>query len=127
MNAAKRQPADVGAEIPSNPAESFESAVGELDTLVAQMESGELSLEQSLAAYKRGAQLVQYCRRTLTDVQQQVKILEGDLFKPFVDSTVDSIADSTADSGNADAGNAASGKAGSSKAGSSGAHSDKSF
>ena len=114
MNAAKRQPADVGAEIPSNPAESFESAVGELDTLVAQMESGELSLEQSLAAYKRGAQLVQYCRRTLTDVQQQVKILEGDLFKPFVDST--------ADSSNADAGNAASGKAGSS-----GAHSDKSF
>ena len=123
MNAAKRQAADVGAEIPSNPAESFESAVGELDTLVAQMESGELSLEQSLAAYKRGAQLVQYCRRTLTDVQQQVKILEGDLFKPFVDST----ADSTADSSNADAGNAASGKAGSSKAGSSGAHSDKPF
>lgn len=118
MNAAKRQPADVGAEIPSNPAESFESAVGELDTLVAQMESGELSLEQSLAAYKRGAQLVQYCRRTLTDVQQQVKILEDDLFKPFVDSTVDS----TADSSSADAGNAASGKAGSS-----GAHSDKSF
>jgi exodeoxyribonuclease VII small subunit len=83
MNAAKRQTADAPPEQAVDSAQSFESAVGELDSLVARMESGELSLEQSLAAYKRGAQLVQFCRRTLTDVQQQVKILEGDLFKSF--------------------------------------------
>ena len=85
MNAAKRQTADSNAQDSDNPAQTFEAAVEELDTLVAGMESGNFSLEQSLAAYKRGAQLVQYCRRTLTDVQQQVKILEGDLFKPFDD------------------------------------------
>ncbi len=66
-------------------AESFETAVGELDGLVQKMESGELSLEQSLAAYQRGALLVQYCQKTLSGVQKQVKILEAGLFKPFED------------------------------------------
>jgi exodeoxyribonuclease VII small subunit len=64
-------------------AESFETAVSELDALVQKMESGELSLEQSLAAYQRGAQLVQFCQKTLSGVQKQVKILEAGLFKPF--------------------------------------------
>lgn len=67
----------------AEPADSFESAVAELDDLVQKMESGDLSLEQSLAAYKRGAELVQYCQKTLANVQQQVKILESGLFKPF--------------------------------------------
>jgi exodeoxyribonuclease VII small subunit len=66
-------------------AESFETAVSELDDLVQKMESGELSLEQSLAAYQRGALLVQYCQKTLSGVQKQVKILEAGLFKPFED------------------------------------------
>lgn len=61
----------------------FESALAELEALVARMESGDLSLEHSLAAYRRGAELVTFCRRVLTDVQQQVRILEGDLLKPF--------------------------------------------
>lgn len=65
--------------------ESFEAAVAELDGIVHRMEDGSLSLEQSLAAYKRGAELVQYCQKTLADVQQQVKILEAGLFKPFED------------------------------------------
>lgn len=63
--------------------ESFEAALGELETLVQKMEAGTLSLEQSLDAYKRGARLVTYCRDALSAVQQQVKVLEGDLLKPF--------------------------------------------
>ena len=47
------------------------------------MESGSLTLEQSLEAYRRGAQLVGFCRDNLARVQQQVKVLEGDLLKPF--------------------------------------------
>jgi exodeoxyribonuclease VII small subunit len=62
---------------------SFESALGELEEIVAHMESGELSLEQSLAAYKRGAMLLQYCQGKLHDAQQQVKILEAGVLRDF--------------------------------------------
>jgi exodeoxyribonuclease VII small subunit len=47
------------------------------------MESGELSLEESLSAYKRGAALLQYCQGKLQDAQQQVKILEAGVLKDF--------------------------------------------
>jgi exodeoxyribonuclease VII small subunit len=62
---------------------SFEAALAELETLVQKMEAGTLSLEQSLDAYRRGALLVGYCRDSLASVQQQVKVLEGDLLRPF--------------------------------------------
>jgi exodeoxyribonuclease VII small subunit len=54
---------------------SFESAFAELETLVSQMESDKLPLEQSLNAYKRGAELLQICQKSLTDAEQQVQIL----------------------------------------------------
>jgi exodeoxyribonuclease VII small subunit len=57
---------------------SFEAALAELESLVASMEGGQLSLEASLAAYRRGAELLRYCQSTLEDAQQQVKVLEGD-------------------------------------------------
>ena len=47
------------------------------------MESGELPLEASVAAYKRGSELVQYCAAQLERVEKQVKVLEGDMLKPF--------------------------------------------
>lgn len=62
---------------------SFEQALAELEHLVAQMESGALSLEQSLQSYKRGAQLLQRCQGALKDAQQQVKILEGGMLQDF--------------------------------------------
>ncbi len=63
--------------------ESFERALGELEQIVQRMESGSLSLEESLGAYRRGASLVAWCRKSLADVQQQVRILEADLLEPF--------------------------------------------
>jgi exodeoxyribonuclease VII small subunit len=54
---------------------SFESAITELETLVSQMESANLPLEQSINAYKRGAELLQICQKSLTDAEQQVRIL----------------------------------------------------
>jgi exodeoxyribonuclease VII small subunit len=54
---------------------SFESAIAELETLVSQMESEKLPLEQSLNAYKRGAELLQICQKSLMDAEQQVRIL----------------------------------------------------
>lgn len=56
-------------------APSFEAALAELEKLVASMEGGELSLEASLAAYKRGMELVRFCQQQLADAEQQVRIL----------------------------------------------------
>lgn len=69
----------ISAEQPS----SFEDAMAELEQLVARMEAGELPLEASVAAYKRGSELVKYCAAQLEKVDNQVKILEGEMLKPF--------------------------------------------
>lgn len=63
--------------------QSFETALAGLEQVVADMESGKLSLEDSLAAYQRGAELLQLCRGKLDDVQQQVSVLEEGALKPF--------------------------------------------
>ena len=62
---------------------SFEAALAELEELVGRMESGELPLQESLAAYKRGAELLVYCQSALKDAQQQVQVLEKGLLQPF--------------------------------------------
>jgi len=56
---------------------TFESALAELEQIVAAMESGQQPLEQLLSSYKRGAELLQFCQGALQDAQQQVRILEG--------------------------------------------------
>jgi len=62
---------------------SFEAALAELEKIVANMESGKLSLEQTLAAHKRGLELAQFCQTMLAQAQQQVKVLEEDALKNF--------------------------------------------
>lgn len=64
----------------------FETALHELEDLVAKMEEGELPLEQSLAAYQRGVGLVRICQDRLAKAEQQVRVLEGELLKPFNDA-----------------------------------------
>jgi len=62
---------------------TFESALNELEKIVASMEAGQMPLEQSLAAYKRGAELLKFCQAALQDAQQQVKVLEDSMLKSF--------------------------------------------
>ena len=62
---------------------SFEKALAELESIVAKMEDGDLSLEQSLAAHKRGLELAKQCRERLDAAQQQVRVLEGEVLKPL--------------------------------------------
>lgn len=62
---------------------TFEAALAELEQVVADMESGKLPLEESLAAYQRGAELLKQCRSRLDDAQQQVRILEDGTLKDF--------------------------------------------
>ena len=63
--------------------ESFESAMRELEQLIASMENGQMPLEASLQAYQRGAFLVKFCQSQLQAVQEQVKIVEADMVRPL--------------------------------------------
>ena len=67
----------------SQPPQSLEAALAELEKIVSSMEEGELPLERSLAAYKRGAELLKYCQAALQDAQQQVKVLEDGILRDF--------------------------------------------
>ena len=68
---------------------SYEAAMTELEQLVARMEAGELSLEQSIDAYKRGAGLIRFCMAKLDKVENQVRILDGEILKPFQPDNTD--------------------------------------
>jgi exodeoxyribonuclease VII small subunit len=68
---------------------SFEAALAELEDLVGRMETGELPLQESLAVYKRGAELLAYCQSALKDAQQQVQVMERGLLQPFAADDVD--------------------------------------
>lgn len=63
--------------------ESFEAALSELETIVQGMEGGKLSLEQSLASYQRGMELLKYCHDTLNTAEQKVQVLEAGMLKDF--------------------------------------------
>lgn len=60
-----------------NPSLRYEEAVAELEGLIAKMESGKLSLEDTLEAYKRGAELLKHCQQVLEQVEQQVKVFQA--------------------------------------------------
>ena len=62
---------------------SFESALAELESLVGTLEGGQLSLQDALAAYKRGAELNAYCMAAIKDAQLQVEVLEKGVLKSF--------------------------------------------
>jgi exodeoxyribonuclease VII small subunit len=68
---------------PASAPASYEVALGELEALVASMEAGQLPLEGLLASYRRGTELLRYCRSRLEAVEQQVKMLEGGQLKAW--------------------------------------------
>lgn len=67
--AASAQPVDTA---------DFENAMAELEALVLRMESGELSLEDSLREFERGVQLTRACQEQLKAAEQRVRILTAD-------------------------------------------------
>lgn len=58
-------------------APDFEQSLGELQTLVERLESGELSLEDSLAAFEQGIRLTRECQGALGQAEQKVQMLLG--------------------------------------------------
>lgn len=59
----------------SNTPFEFENALGELEQLVARMERGDLSLEDSLQAFEQGISLTRQCQQALASAEQRVQIL----------------------------------------------------
>mgnify|MGYP000865890684 FL=1 len=55
---------------------SYEAALAELEQLIARLESGQMPLADLLAGYRRGAQLLAYCREQLQAVEQQIRVLD---------------------------------------------------
>lgn len=82
-SAANPHPVSKEPKPPKEPA-SYEQALAELDRLVQQMESGQLPLDQLLAGYRRGAELLAFCRTRLQAVEDQVKLLDDGVLKPWV-------------------------------------------
>lgn len=56
----------------------FEVALEELEGVVEQLETGELALEESLAAFEKGVGLVKYCNQKLAEVEKKVELLVKD-------------------------------------------------
>ncbi len=67
---------------PAVPA-TYEAALQELEGLISSLESGQLPLDQLLAGYQRGAQLLAFCKNKLEAVESQIKVLEGTELKPW--------------------------------------------
>ncbi len=82
MNASTRKQA------PDSQPASYEQACAELERLVQQLESGQMSLDDTLKAYARGTELLRYCRERLQAVEQQVQILDGGELQPYVSERV---------------------------------------
>ena len=55
--------------------------MGELENIVSSMESGKLELEASIAAYRRGMELMQHCQAQLSAAETQIRVLENGQFK----------------------------------------------
>ncbi len=68
---------------PSSAPKNFEAALAELDQLVETMENGQLPLEDSLSAYRRGTELLKFCDAVLKDAEQKIKVLDGGELKDF--------------------------------------------
>lgn len=74
---------------PAVVAESFEAAMTELERIVQGMEAGRLTLEQSLGAYQRGAELLKFCQDTLSAAEQKVQVLEAGIVRDFAPAAGD--------------------------------------
>jgi exodeoxyribonuclease VII small subunit len=78
MSKAKKQDTETAA-VPA----SYEAALQELEDLVQNMESGQMPLADLLIGYKRGAELLGFCRAQLDAVEAQIKVLDNGVLKPW--------------------------------------------
>ncbi len=93
----RKSPASIAAAAAPGPARSpvtdFEASLDALEALVEKMEHGEMSLEESLAAYERGVGLYRRCQQALEQAELRVKLLtdpeQPEAAQPFPGTTPD--------------------------------------
>lgn len=61
----------------------FEAALAELEEIVQNMESGRLPLEESIAAYRRGSELLKHCQQQLSDAERKIQILDDGTLRDY--------------------------------------------
>lgn len=89
---ARPNPADkfeTGASPPVVPAVDeikYEAALAELERIVKDMEEGQLPLEESIAAYRRGCDLLKHCQQQLSDAERKIQVLEEGTLRDFDDA-----------------------------------------
>lgn len=57
---------------------SFEEAIAELENIVSRLESGELSLDESIDYFQKGIELSRYCGKRLDEVERKISLLLED-------------------------------------------------
>ncbi|MBP3887052.1 MAG: exodeoxyribonuclease VII small subunit [Cellulosilyticum sp.] len=62
---------------------NFEEAIAELETSVKRLEDGDITLEESIAEYKRGMDLAAYCMEVLKKAEQEIYVYEENHYKKF--------------------------------------------
>jgi len=62
---------------------TYEAALQELEQLVAALESGQLPLDELLGSYRRGAELLTFCRGKLQAIEDQIKVLDAGSLKAW--------------------------------------------
>ena len=86
---ARSNPAGTSENAASEPAKpvvselKFEAALAELELIVQSMEGGRLPLEESIAAYRRGSELLKHCQQQLADAEQKIQVLENGTLRDF--------------------------------------------
>jgi exodeoxyribonuclease VII small subunit len=76
-NKASRPETPIASEM------KFEAALAELEELVQSLEGGRLPLEESIAAYRRGSDLLKHCQQQLSDAERKIQVLEDGALRDF--------------------------------------------
>ena len=71
------------APTPADTPVNYEAALQELESLVQRLESGQMPLDELLTGYRRGAQLLAYCRARLEAVESQIQVLDNGVLQPW--------------------------------------------
>ncbi len=75
---------EAGERVPTAVGElKFEAALAELEAITQNMEGGRLPLEESIAAYRRGNELLKHCQQQLSDAERKIQILENGTLRDF--------------------------------------------
>ena len=79
-------PVENGTPQPASPVANemkFEAALAELEQIVQNMEGGQLPLEESMLAYRRGSELLRHCQQQLSAAERRIQVLEEGSLRDF--------------------------------------------